>query len=187
MRKTLALIIICVFLGGCCSLPRKAIYEQIYSYTSEKKKIKARYGGSRKIEVVQDFRERQAYEEDITAFKEKIEKYIAEQPNLSENAKERLRQMRVSAGATKEEVSFLLGPPEKIERINKADNQQIWIYRTSKISFYTIAFLPVFFVREGYYLYFKDNLLTLIERHYLEQTFYASDSDMGLYGKNKNK
>ncbi len=189
MKKVLFLLLIlfCIYISGCCSIPRADNYKQLYSFTKEKKKIKGRFGAQSKVISIKDFRENETYDENIAALRERIEKYISSHADLNEAAKNNLRELKVAEGATKEEVKLLLGEPDKVAKIGeKVDTAtEIWIYQTSKSSIFTIVFLPVFFGREEYYLYFKDNILTLIERHYLEQTFYASDSGMGLQDKTK--
>lgn len=188
MKKILVLILIlfCIYISGCWSLPRVANYKELYSFTKEEKKIKGGFGSKRKVVLVKDFRGNEMYDENITALKEKVEKYISSRTDLSEPEKNNLRQFRVSEGTTKEEVHLLLGKPDKVIR---SDNRvgaasEIWIYRTNKRSTFTIIVIPVFFTHEGYYLYFKDNVLIAIERHCLQQT--VTTSDMGLFERSKN-
>jgi len=187
MRKIFFTILglFCIYLTGCCSIPRVDTYKQIYSITREEKNIKKGFG-KRKIVLIKDFRENEAFDEDIAALKEKVEKYISSHPDLSETAKNNLRELKVTEAQTKEEVELLLGQPDKVVKKEEKDiASEIWIYQTSHKSVFTIVFLPVFFGHEEYYLYFKDNILTLIEGHYLEQTFYASGSGMGVNDKTK--
>ena len=182
MRKILPAILVlsCIYITGCCSVPRVASCKQLYSIAKEEKKIKGRFSKS-KIALIKDFRGKEVFEENITALKEKVENYISSHTDLNETAKNNLRKLKVTDGAPKEEVKLLLGEPDKVVKTEKKDTaSEIWIYRTSKPSTFTIILLPVFFGHEEYYLYFKDSALTLIERHYLAQTFYASDSGMGL-------
>ena len=179
------LIFFCLYLAGCCSIPRVANYKQLYSIAKEEKKTKGKFSKS-KIVLTKDLRENEVFNQDIALLKEKVERYISGHADLSEPTKSNLRELRVTEGATKEEVKLLLGEPDKVMKSDKEDiASEIWIYRTNKSSTFTIVFIPVFFGHEKYYLYFKDNLLTLIERYYLEQTFYASDSNMGLQRSNK--
>ncbi len=184
MRKKLSFILIlcCVYIAGCCSIPRAAGLEQLYSITKGEKNIKRRFGGKTKVKFIRDFRDNEAYDENITNLKQKAEEYISRRGDLDESAKANLRELRVTAGATKEEVRLLLGVPDKAVKIRKKgyDADEMWIYNTYKPSVFTLLFFPVFFGHEKYYLYFNDNILTLIERRYLEQTLYSDDYGMGL-------
>ena len=184
MKKILFLILIlfCIYITGCCSIPRVASYKQLYSFTKQEKRIKRGFGGKSKVISIKDFRENEMYDEHIAALKEEVEKYISNHTDLNEATKNNLRELKVIQGATKEEVKLLLGEPDKLVKIGKKADiaSEIWIYKINKRSVFTIVFPPVFFGQEKYYLYFKDNILTLIERHYLEQTFYSSGSGMGL-------
>jgi len=183
MKKILfsILILFCIYISGCCSIPRVASYKQLYSFAKEEKKIKGSFGKS-KIVSIKDFRENEVFDENIIALKEMVEKYISSHTDLNGSTKNNLRELKVTEGAAGEEVKLLLGEPDKVVKTGKKTyiTSEIWIYKINKSSTFTIIFLPVFFGHEEYYLYFKDNVLTLIERHYLEQTFYASDSGMGL-------
>jgi hypothetical protein len=175
-----------VCISGCCSVPRADSYKQLYSYTKEEKTTKGKFGFKTKATLIKDFRENEAFAENITALKEKVEKYISTHTDLNELTKNYLRELKVTEGATKEEVKLLLGEPDKVIKPGKKDGAcETWIYATSKRSTFTVIFLPVFFGHEKHYLYFKDDILTLIERHYLEQVFSASDSNMGLMGSSK--
>jgi len=182
MRKIslLVSVLFCVYITGCCSIPRVTSYQQLYSIAKEEKKIKAGFSKT-KIVLIKDFRENEAYDENITALKEKVEKYISGHTDLNESTKNNLRELKVTEGAAKEEVKLLLGEPDKVVKTDKKDiASEIWSYRINKRSIFTIVFLPIFFGHEEYYLYFKDSTLTFIERHYLEQTFYSSGSGMGV-------
>lgn len=138
-----------------------------------------------KVTSIRDFREREAFDQDINALKEKVEQYISCRSDLNEATKNNLRELKVTGGSSKEDVELLLGEPDKIIKNRKKDNltYEAWIYKTNKRSIFTVIFLPLFFGHEKYSLYFQDNALALIERHYLEQTFSASDSGMGLRGE----
>ncbi len=186
MEKILpaVLILFSIYIAGCCSIPRVASSKQIYSITKEEKIKKGSFGFKTKIVLIRDFRENDVFDSEIVFLKEKVEKYISSHADLSEPAKNNLRELKVTEGSTKEEVQLLLGGPDKaVKASKKADiASEVWIYKTNKSSIFTIIFLPVFFGHETYYLYFKDNVVMLIERHYLEQTFYATDSGAGLTG-----
>lgn len=172
MKKILLAILIlpCICILGCWSLPRKVNYNQLYSITKVEKRVKSGFT-KKKVVLIKDFRENEMYEEDIAALKEKAEKYILAHPDLSDSAKDNLRELKITIGAGIDEVQLLLGNPDKIiGGASKAGaGTQTWIYRINKSSAFIIVAVPVFFTKEGYYLYFKDNLLTAIERHYLEQ------------------
>jgi hypothetical protein len=155
-----------------CSLPTAAIQRPLYSFTREEKKIKSGFGGEKKSITVKDFRQNDAYDEDIATLKEEVEKYISRRQDLSDSAKNNLREIKVTPGASRNEVVLLLGKPDKLTRVSGSGRygaSEIWIYKLSKIRVFTIFILPVFPVHEGYYLYFKDGALVEIERHYLKQ------------------
>jgi len=155
-----------------CSLPTAAIQRPLYSFVRQEKRIKSGFGGEKKSITIKDFRGNDAYDEDIAALKEEVEKYIFQHPDLSESAKNNLREIKVTQGATGDEVVLLLGKPDKLARVSGGGRygaSAIWIYKLSKIRAFTIFIIPVFFPHEGYYLYFKDGALVEIERHYLKQ------------------
>lgn len=162
-------------------MPTAAKYSQIYSFTREEKKVKGGFGSKRKVVSVKDFREIAMYAEDITALKEEIEKYIVAHPDLSESTKNNLRELKVTAGAAKEEVKLLLGEPDKV---TKTSTSEIWIYRINRIRAFTVFIIPVCFVHEGYYLHFKDNALLAIERHSLQQSVHQARAP-GIIGTSK--
>lgn len=158
-------------------MPTSASYREIYSFTKEEKKVKSVFGKKQSISI-KDFRENEMYEEDMEALKEDVEKYIALHPDLSEAAKNNLRELRVAEGATKEEVKLLLGEPDKI-------SDETWVYKINKLRAITVFIVPVFFVHEGYYLYFKDGVLSGIQRHYPKQVVEQVPGP-GLFEKKKS-
>jgi len=131
---------------------------------------------SKKYESIKDFRGIEMYDEDIDALKEEVKEYIVAHPELSDAKKKDLRELKVMQGETKEEVRLLLGSPDKIV------NPQTWVYKISTWRAFTVFIVPVFFVHEGYYLYFKDDILTGIEKHYLKQLIEQS-AGPGVYEK----
>jgi len=166
----LFLISFCLYVSGC-SLPSAVTCRQLYSFTKGEEKIKGGFGKKKAI-WIKDFRENDVYQEDISALKEEIESYISGHPNLGDSAKSNLRELKVTEGATKEEVELLLGKPDKITNTSggsKYGASQIWIYKINKMRAFTVFIVPIFFVHEGYYLYFADNILAAIEKHYLGQ------------------
>ncbi|PIP20856.1 MAG: hypothetical protein COX40_02515 [Candidatus Omnitrophica bacterium CG23_combo_of_CG06-09_8_20_14_all_40_11] len=172
--KTISVsIIILVILSIIgCSMPTVVIQRPLYSFTKEEKRIKSGFMGQRKSITIKDFRGNEAYDEDIAVLKAEVEKYISQHPDLSETAKNNLRGLKVTQGAAGDEVILLLGKPDKMRKVGGAGHygaSEIWIYKISKIRAFTIFILPVFFVHEGYYLYFKDGALVEIERHSLKQ------------------
>gem|GEM_PF-2372952 len=178
MTKNVVLYILLIFslaITGC-SMPAAAKQGNIYSFTKVEKKKQSLFAKS--YESVKDFREIEMYTEDIDALKEDVEKYIATHPELSDEIKKNLREIKVTLGETKEEVQLLLGDPDKIT------GQGVWIYRISKWRAFTVFIIPVFFVREGYYLYFKDDVLVDIQRHYLKQMIQQSPGP-GVYEQGK--
>ena len=146
---------------------------QLSAYYKEEAKKKSSFFGGQKPQFFKDFRQDEAYEEDMTALKEDAEKYISGHPDLSDAAKTNLRELKVAEGASREEVELLLGEPDKVSKLGAGANynaSELWIYRISRIRAFTVFIVPIFFVHEGYYLYFKDGILAGIERHYLRQT-----------------
>ena len=172
MRRLLFPILgmLCFYISGC-SIPMVAKYSQLSTFTSNKtgKKMKFGLGGSNR--AIEDFLGNKIHKEDIDIVKERVEKYISIHNNLSEATKNNLRELRVTEGATKEEVELLLSKPTKI--IKRKDNvhaiSKIWLYKINKRNPFTIVILPIFLIHEKYYLYFKENILFNIQRHYLRQ------------------
>ena len=166
----LFLISFCLYVSGC-SLPSAVTCGQLYSFTKGEEKIKGGFGKKKAI-WIKDFRENDAYQEDIGALNQEIESYISGHPNLGDSAKSNLRELKVTEGAAKEEVELLLGKPDKIANTSgrlKYGATQIWIYKVNKMRVFTVFIVPIFPVHEGYYLYFADNILAAIEKHYLKQ------------------
>ena len=95
------------------------------------------FGSASKTVTIKDFRENEMYREDIAALKEKVEKYISVHNDLSEGGKNNLRELKVTKGATEEEVELLLGEPDRV--ISGA-----WIYKINKSATFSIIFLPIF-------------------------------------------
>ncbi len=160
----------------------------LYSISREEKVTKSGFMGSRKSITIKDFCGNEAYDEEIGALKEEVEKYISQNPNLGEQAKNNLRELKVTDGTTKDEVILLIGKPDKIMRAaggGRYGASEIWIYRISKIRVFTIFILPVFFIHEGYYLYFKDGALVGTEKHSLKQTVYQGEGPGLVESKNK--
>lgn len=184
IKKIFSIILVLFYLGMTgCSMPSAALERSLYSFTKEEKKIKGAFG-KKKFISIKDFRGNDVYEEDIIDLKEEIEKYISSHPDLSESAKNNLRELRVTEGATREEVRLLLGAPDKIIRASSAKKgtSEIWIYKLNKMNAFTIFIVPVFFIHQAYYLYFQDNSLFNIERHYLRQIVEQSPGP-GIVGK----
>ncbi len=174
MKKISSVILVffCICIYGC-SIPSVARQNQLSTYYKEETKKKKSFFGGKKPEFFKDFREDEAYEEDIVALKEEAEKYISGHPDLSDAAKTNLRELKVTEGASRQEVELLLGTPDKVSRLGAGANYnatELWIYKISRIRAFTIFIVPICFVHEGYYLYFKDDVLAGIERHYLRQT-----------------
>jgi len=164
---TFIFIILSCLLFSSCSIPSVAKYNQLYSFTKEERKLKGGFGSKNRTEVlVKDFRENEMYEEDITALKEEVEKYIVAHQDLSDETKNALRELKVTEGETTEEVRLLLGDPDKIA---ESDLIETWIYTINKVRAFTVFIIPVFVAHEGYYLRFQDNRLTAIERHLPKQ------------------
>lgn len=153
-----------------------ATYSQLYSITKKEEKKKGAMGSTRKIVIINDFRLNEAYDEDIDALKQKAEKYISLHPELSDSVKASLRELKVATGFSREEVELLLGRPDKIVKSGEE-----WVYKINKTRIVTVFIVPVFPVNESYRLYFKDNALMAIERHFLKQVVQQSQGQ-ALYG-----
>jgi hypothetical protein len=178
--KTISVAIIVLLSLGIigCSMPTVAIQRPLYSFVKEEKRIKGGFMGHKKSITIKDFRGNDAYDEDIAALKAEVEKYISRHPDLSESAKNNLREIKVTQDARDDEVVLLLGKPDKLARVaagGRYGASEIWIYKISKMRIFTIFIIPVFPVHEGYYLYFKDGALVEIERHYLKQIVQQSE------------
>ncbi|MDD4893824.1 MAG: hypothetical protein PHW54_00720 [Candidatus Omnitrophica bacterium] len=178
MRIISVLIIISFLLTiAGCSMPIVTAQKPLYSFTKEEKAVKGGFMGKKKSVTIKNFRESQAYEEEIDDLKIEVEKYISNHPDLSESAKSNLRKLMVTDGSTEEEVIFLLGKPDKIINATGAGHygaQEIWMYRINKLRAVTFLIIPVFFVHESYQLYFKDGVLVEIEKHHLQQLITQS-------------
>lgn len=167
--KKIILLFFCFIIAGC-SVPTAASYKEIYGFTRQEQRIK---GTLNKTSVsFKDFRENEMYEEDMQALKDEAEQYISRHADLSEEQKNNLRKLKVTAGQNKEEVRLLLGEPDKVMNAGSRTNfnaSEIWIYKLSKVRAFTVFIVPVFFPHESYYLYFKNDILVGIERHALRQ------------------
>ncbi|MFA4843126.1 MAG: hypothetical protein WC658_04760, partial [Candidatus Omnitrophota bacterium] len=109
MKNLIFLILLAGFLSGC-SMPAVSAQKQLYSFTREEKKVKGVFAKKKSVSV-KDFRGVEMYEEDMQALQQEAEEYIAAHPNLSEEIKTNLKQLRVAAGENEEEVKLLLGEP----------------------------------------------------------------------------
>ncbi|MDD2751704.1 MAG: hypothetical protein PHN59_01040 [Candidatus Omnitrophica bacterium] len=168
------LIIFSMILGALfctcgCSIPTSANYNELYSFTRVEKRSKGMMGIKKSSETISDFRENEMYIEDITALKEEVEKYITQHPDLSDEIKSNMRQLKIAPGFNKEEVELMLGEPDKT-----GGNGNTWIYQISRLRAFTIFIFPIFFAHEGYYLRFDKDRLTAIERHYPKQIIHQA-------------
>ena len=138
-------------------------------------KQKGAFGLKSKVVFIKDFRGNDMYDDDIASLKEEIEKYIASHAGLSEATKDSIRKLKVAEGLSQDEVKLLLGKPDTILKPdNKSGASASWVYSTRKRSAFMIIIFPVFFSHEAYYLYFKDNSLAQIEKHYFAQVIATS-------------
>ncbi|MFH1888485.1 MAG: hypothetical protein ABH806_00175 [Candidatus Omnitrophota bacterium] len=169
--SVLAIILFLLNVAGC-SMPIASTRGSLYGFTRVEKRSKGMFKGSKTV-TIQDFRQNEAYDEDITDLKQRVDEYILRHPELSESVKKDLREIKVTHGATSDEAILLLGKPDKVMRASgegRYGATEIWIYRISKLRFFTVFIFPVFPVHEGHYLYFKDGVLVEIEHRSLEQT-----------------
>ncbi len=178
--RFLVLIFFSTYALGC-SIPRSAKCDKLYGFTRTEKNIKGFLGSKIKDISVKDFRGSERYDEDMLELQEEVDKYILAHPQLSESARNNLKELKVAEGSTTEETGLLLGKPDRMMKVNDKiyGADQVWIYRIKKIQAFIVLLFPVFLSHEGYYLYFKDNLLKAIERHYLEQVVQLQDPGMG--------
>jgi hypothetical protein len=172
--RMITVVVFIILLSGItgCSVPVSSVQKPLCSFVKEVKVAKGGMMGKKKIVTLTDFRGNEAYEEDMENFQKTVEEYVAQHPSLSEAAKGNLKNMQVTSGSTKEDVTLLLGKPDKIispAGKNPYGAEEIWVYSMHKRQAYTVFIMPVFFPRESYCLYFKDGVLLEIERHYLKQ------------------
>ena len=166
-----------------CSVPRVATYSHLKSITREETSVKGVFGGAKSVSIY-DFRGVERYDEDIEILKEKVEKYISAHPDLNDSEKNNLRELKIAPGSKKEEIELLLGRADKVTKPSAPIQaaSEIWIYNKKKLSAFTVFIFPVFPAHDSYYLYFQDNKLAGIEKHYLEQllesTSPADPSDL---------
>lgn len=171
-------------------MPRMARENQLYGFIREEKRVKGGFGSKKKVVTIKDFRGNEFYDDDVDDLKGLVENYISLHADLGEEAKNNLRELKVTEGSTKEEVKLLLGRPDKISTIgsNAYGASELWIYKINEIDTFAIFIIPIFFPHQGYYLYFKDNILAAIERHYLEQTIHqGSAPGVGVGGVESKK
>lgn len=166
-----AALILSFCLCGCSTLS-SAKYSELPVFTKKDRKIKGRFGAM--AVDIKDFLGNEAYEEDMDTFKEKAEKYIADNPGTSEPVKNSLRQLKITEGLPKEAAKLLLSKPVKVSQTGPAS--ETWVYRARKLEVFSIFIMPLFPVHESYRLYFKDGTLAKIERRYLTQTVYQNDA-----------
>jgi hypothetical protein len=172
--KIISMLFLIFLLSGIagCSTPVVKSQKSLSSYIKEEKVVKGGFMGKKKVITLKDFRENEVYEEDMENSQKVAEEYIAKHASLSEAAKNNLKKMQVAQGSSQEEVTLLLGKPDKIispAGKNPYGASEIWIYGIHKMQAFTVFIIPVSVIHESYYLYFKDGMLSEIERHYLKQ------------------
>ena len=172
MKRTSLVVlgILCSCVLGC-SIPMTAKYSQLDTFSSGKAPKKSKFSIFMPIHQQENFLGDKVTKEDIEAAKEKTEKYILEHNDLDEASKHYLRDLKVVRGATMEEVRLILGEPSKIIKSGKKahPSSETWVYKTNKVDHFKILIISIFQVKETYYLYFKDNILTGINKHYLQR------------------
>jgi len=179
MKRLSILVIVFILLNMIgCSMPTVTTARPLYSFTKTERISKGGLMSKQKFISYNDFRGQEAYDEDIDGLKKDVEAYILKHPDLNEQTKDNLRALRVTQGATVAEVTLLLNQPDRVIKAASGapyGATEIWVYRISKLRAFTIFIFPIFFVHEGYYLYFKDGMLQEIERHYLRQVIRQSE------------
>lgn len=157
-------------------MPMLSAQKDMPGLTRQERRISEGFAKRRLIEF-RDFRGNLAYEDEIAGLKEKIEKYISSHPELSDEVKLSLRELKIIAGFKKPEVELLLGKPDAVKKSGagaKYGATSIWAYKKNKMRAFTVFIIPVFFVHEAYYLYFKDEFLAGIDSSSLKQTLHQA-------------
>jgi hypothetical protein len=159
-------------------MPVKERFSQVNIFPPDENKT----GKKRKVSLLKegrDFLGNAVDKQDIKAAGEKAEKYISEHSDLSEASKNNLRQLILSEGSNKEEVRLLLGEPTRIiqPKDKTQDASEIWLYKSKKSHPFNMLVFPLFPIYEVYCFYFKENVLTEIEKHYWRQTLFARETD----------
>jgi hypothetical protein len=164
------LSILCTCALGC-SIPMTAKYSQLDIFPPGKADKKSKFSIFMPARKPENFLGDKVSKADIEAVKEKSEKYILAHNDLDDASKQYLRDLKVVRGATMEEVRLMLGEPLKIVKSGKNARpfQETWVYKTKKADSFRVLVIPLFSVNETYYLYFKDNILTGINKRYLQQ------------------
>jgi hypothetical protein len=162
--------LLCALILGC-SIPMTAKYSQIDTFSSGKTQKKSKFSIFKPTARPEDFLGNKVNKDDIASAKEKVEKYILAHNDLDEAARNYLRDLKVVRGATAQEVELLLGKPTKIIKSGKNVRPalEVWVYKTNKASPFRILIIHIFSIKETYYLYFKENILMDIKKHYLKQ------------------
>jgi len=165
---------------SCSNLP---------NYIKKEERKKRSFASEKKYIAYKDFRLNEIYEEDVAAYQVDAEEFIAKHPGLVSEKISALRQLKVVLGLNKDEVTLLLGIPDKAVRPHYYKNYGIaekWIYKIHKWRMFNIFIVPVFPVHEAYYIYFKDGEVAGIEKHYLTQMF-EQGSAPGVFDKTNKR
>ena len=177
MRKVNLVIlgVFCVCVLGC-SIPMTAKYSQLNAFSSGKAPKKGKISIFTPAHQPENFLGDKVSKENVEAAKERVEKYILAHSDLDEASKKYLRDLRVVRGASMEEVRLMLGEPAKIIKSGKKTRPSLetWVYKANKSVHFKVLIVSVFPTKETYYLYFKENILTGIKKHYLKQAAASS-------------
>ncbi|MFC1805210.1 hypothetical protein ACFLZ3_05245 [Candidatus Omnitrophota bacterium] len=169
--KPAILISICIFAGGCTSIPRVESRKSIAAFITIERELKRSFGKDKAL-FYKDFRGNDVLVEDVDELKEKIEAYILNCAGITEIRAKNLRDLIIKTGATEGDVRALLGKPDKISK--GKEGSKVWTYRQSKATPFMVVFLPLWPVHSAYRLHLCDQVVQKIEAFGLEQTFEAS-------------
>lgn len=136
-----------------CSAPSYSLRDSLNFYSSNKG-------------VARDFKGNVIYKDRITDLKKKVEDYIAHHPEINEEAKSALKELKVIKGMTREQVKLLLGSPGKVQNLNSRNKfraSQRWVYAMRELRCIYVMPAPLFFTHDAHHLYFKGDILTGIE------------------------
>ena len=75
-----------------------------------------------------------------------------------------------------EQTKLLFGEPTRVVKSSHKGKLalEVWMYQTNKTAPFRILVFPLFYKNETYYLYFEENVLVDIRKHYLKQAVGSS-------------
>jgi hypothetical protein len=114
----------------------------------------------------QDFKDNFVESKDITSLKARTKEYIALNPQMNDNIKVALENLKVVPGMSQEQAKFLLGEPDKVQTLGRGNRfkaNERWVYKKVDLRCVYVVPLPLFFTNDSFRLYFKDGILAGIE------------------------